>query len=154
MKPIFYKQQTGDTERIHTWEPQSVLLGFILSEPWVLFVILGGRVSIVLVVFHPDVRKSSRQIHRVSSSSTSTLSLFSAWWYNWWWCGEKRITGLATTFLSFKLINHLDGLSCWIWTLSSCKLYLHLFTQGYGLFLWFSFSVYLILFVFFCLRTL
>lgn len=79
MKPIFYKQQTGNTERIRTWEPQSVLLDFILTEPWVLFVILGGRVSIVLVVFHPDVIKSSHQIHRVSSSSTSTLSLFSAW---------------------------------------------------------------------------
>ena len=79
MKPIFYKQETGDTEMICTREPKSVLLGFILTEPWVLFVILGGRVNIVLVVFHLDVRKSSHQIHRVSSSSTSTLGLFSAW---------------------------------------------------------------------------
>ena len=29
MKPISYKQETGDTKRICTWELHRVLLGFI-----------------------------------------------------------------------------------------------------------------------------
>ena len=38
MKPISYKQETGDTERFWIQDPQRVLLGFIINDDSVISV--------------------------------------------------------------------------------------------------------------------